>query len=119
MKRWLAAFAFLALASCARPAPPPAPVALDCARGFDELATRIAADPAVKLAPSPGEPYRYYNSADGKLSYVVTETAAPAHPAIVRQVAGADRLVTDGCGFGDRPSYDKLLAYLRDLARGR
>ena len=110
----------LGLAACARPEAPPAPrLAFDCARGYDALAAAIAAEPDLKLAPAPGEPYRYYNAQDGAVSYVVTEPRAPAHPAVFKQTAGPKGATTVGCPYGDRPGYDRFLAYLNDLAKAR
>ena len=111
----------LGLTACApRPPPPPPPqLAFDCARGYDALAAAIKAEPGFKLAPSPGEPYRYYSAEDGGISYVVTERGAPAHPAVFKQVATPHGTDTIGCPYGDRPSYDRFVTYLRDLAKAR
>jgi hypothetical protein len=110
----------LALTGCAKPeAPPPPDPVLTCADGFDALAARIAADRQMKLAPAPGEPYRYYNAPDGRVSYVVTEPSAPAHPAVVLQIARPGGPEMTGCAYGDRAEYETLLTYLRGLAAGR
>ena len=112
----------LGLTACSKPAPPPAPplqLVFDCARGYEALSAAIAAEPGFKLAPSPGEPYRYYNAEDGEVSYIVTERRAPAHPAVFKQIAGPKGTSTIGCPYGDKPSYEKFVAYLRDLAKAR
>jgi hypothetical protein len=110
----------LGLTACARPEPPPAPrLAFDCARGFDVLAAAIAAEPGLKLAVAPGEPYRYYNALDGAVSYVITEPRAPAHPAVFKQIAGPQGTETIGCPYGDKAGYDRFFTYLRDLAKAR
>lgn len=110
----------LGLTACARAEPPPRPpLALDCARGFEALSAAVAAEPGLKLAPAPGEPYRYFNAEDGAVSFVVTQPGAPAHPAVFRQLATPSGMLTTGCAYGDRPGYDRFLAYLKDLARAR
>lgn len=109
------------LSACA-PKPPPAPppqLSFDCARGYEALAAAIRAEPGLKLAPTPGEPYRYYSSEDGGVSYVVTERGAPSHPAAFKQVATPHGTDTIGCPYGDRPSYDRFVTYLKDLAKAR
>lgn len=107
----------LALGACAPKAepPPPAPIALDCARGFDALLQAVAAQPGFAEADAPGEPYRYINAEDGRTSYVATRPGAPGHPAIVRQAGSAAGQETTGCAFGDKAGYDQLLAYLSSL----
>lgn len=111
----------LALGACApkREPPPPAPLALDCAQGFDALAQAVTAQPGFTEADAPGEPYRYINAEDGRTSYVVTKPGAPGHPAIVRQAGGAAGQETTGCAFGDKAGYDQLLAYLSSLSGAR
>jgi hypothetical protein len=110
-----------ALTACA-PKPPPAPPAdfrIDCALGYDQLAARIAAIPGVKLARTPGEPYHYFNTADGHASYVVTLPGGAGHPAVIQQRASSDGMIQTGCAYGDRPGYDRLVAYLKSLAAAR
>lgn len=110
----------LGLSACQKPPPPPPPqLRFDCARGFEALAADIAAAPGAKLANTPGEPYRYYNVDDGSVSYVVTLKTAPAHPAVFKQIAGPKGTSTIGCAYGDKPSYDRFVAYLKDLAKAR
>jgi hypothetical protein len=111
----------LGLTACAPKPPPPAParLAFDCARGYPALAGAIAAEHGLKLAPSPGEPYGYYNAEDGQVSYVVTRPGAPAHPAVFKQLATPHGTDTIGCAYGDRASYDRFVTYLRDLAKAR
>lgn len=110
----------LGLTACTpKPPPPPPPLAFECARGYEALSAAIAAEPGFKLAPSPGEPYRYYSAADGGVSYVVTEPGAPAHPAVFKQVATPKGTDTTGCPYGDRAGYDRFVTYLKDLAKAR
>lgn len=110
----------LGLTACARAEPPPRPpLTLDCAQGFQALSARIAAEPGLKLAPSPGEPYRYFNAEDGAVSFVVTQPGAPAHPAVFRQLATPAGMQTTGCAYGDGPGYDRFVAYLKGLAKAR
>jgi hypothetical protein len=91
-------------------------VRLDCTQGFERLKAAVAAQPGLVAAPNdPGEPYRWYNSADQATSYVVTEPGAPGHPAIVVQHAAGGREATVGCAYGDQAGYRKLLAYLQSL----
>ena len=123
-----AILAVLALAACAPKAEPQAgargPLTLDCAAGFDALAAQVAAIPGVRPALKvPSEPYRFYNAMDGKAAYAVTEPAAPAHPAVLRQVAErrGDRLTmrNTGCAYGDPVAYRELMTYLEGLGAGR
>lgn len=100
-------------------APAPQPLTLDCVLGFEALSAKIAAEPGLTRAVAPGEPYRYYNAADGGVSYVVTEPGGAGHPAIVRQTATDKGMVEDGCAYGDKAGYDQLVAYLRSLAKVR
>jgi hypothetical protein len=110
----------LLLSACApKPAPPPADFRIDCALGYDALAARIAAIPEVKLARTPGEPYHYFNTADGHASYVVTLPGGAGHPAVIQQSASSDGLLQTGCSYGDRAGYDQLIAYLKSLAGAR
>jgi len=53
------------------------------------------------------------------VSYIVTLPHAPAHPAVFKQIAGPKGTDTIGCSYGDRSSYDKFVAYLKDLAKAR
>lgn len=114
--------ALLLMSACAPKAveaPAPAPLVLDCALGFEALSAKIAAEPGLTRATAPGEPYRYYNAADGHVSYVVTEPGGAGHPAIVRQTATPSGMAEDGCPYGDKAGYDELVAYLRSLAKVR
>jgi len=128
VRRSAAVFALLALALAACTPPqaeaPPAPPALDCARGFEALSAAIAAAPGVIAAPrTPGEPYRFYNAEDGSASYLVTEPGAPGHPAILKQEsaseAGRKVMRNTGCPYGDAKGYAGLEAYLASLAAAR
>jgi len=109
----------LALGACSPKADMPPPAApLDCAKGFEALSAAIAATPGITRAPkTPGEPYSFYNAEDGRTSYVVTETGAPGHPAILMQAMGPAGQETTGCPFGDKAGYDQLAAYLASLAQ--
>jgi hypothetical protein len=89
---------------------------LDCAKPFAAQAAAIVAQP--KLEPAPvvaAEPYRFYSSVDGRTSYLITQPAAPAHPAIMMQKAGGGTVVTSGCRYGRQKAYDDLHAYLDSL----
>ena len=114
---WAVFPALLTLAACAEKAE--APVAyldLDCAKPFETQAAAIVAQPQLVPAPEdPAEPYRFYSSADGRTSYLITKTGAPGHPAIMMQKARGSDVVTTGCPYGDRKGYDQLHAYLDGL----
>ena len=108
----------LSLAACAPKtrAPPPRPVELDCSLSFEALSAEIRAIPGLRPAPpEPGEPYRFYSTEDGQASYMITETGAPGHPAILMQARadGAER--NTGCAYGDKQGYAQLMAYLTAL----
>jgi hypothetical protein len=110
----------LGLGSCAPKAPAVAAVTLDCSLGFDALKAKITAQPGLNPAPQePTEPYRAYSTADGHASYFITAAGAPAHPAILMQQAQGGEMKNSGCGYGDKPAYDQLVAYLTGLKAGR
>ena len=109
----------LTLSACAPKPAPPEDFKIDCALGYDALAARIAAIPGVKLARTPGEPYHYFNTADGHASYVVTLPGGAGHPAVIQQSASSDGQIQTGCSYGDKPGYDQLIAYLKSLAGAR
>ena len=116
-EKWLALCALLLLAACSGK-PGDQPVAymdLDCARPFDAQVAAVTAQPKLVPAGVVGsEPYLYYSSSDGRVSYLVTRPGSPAHPAIMIQRAeGGVR--TSGCAYGDRKAYDELLAYMESL----
>lgn len=117
MNRRAALLAALALAGCSEKAEEQvAYLGLDCAKPFEAQAAAIVAQP--KLEPAPvvaAEPYRFYSSADGRTSYLITQPAAPAHPAIMMQKAGGGTVVTTGCRYGGQKAYDDLHAYLDSL----
>lgn len=115
--RAILALPVLTLAACAEPADPgPAYADLDCDLPFAAQATALAGQPGLVPAPKdPNEPYRYYSSADGRTSYLITEPAAPGHPAIMMQKAQGSDVVTTGCPYGDQAGYDQLHAYLDSL----
>jgi len=111
----------LTLGACAPQAEPPAPkpLALDCARSFDQLSAAVTAQALVKAPGDPAEPYDYYSTPDGRASYLITRPGAPGHPAVMmQQVKGAD-VITTGCPYGDRAGYDQLHAYLDSLKAWR
>jgi hypothetical protein len=107
----------LAVAACAPRGETPKPaLGLDCSIPFKDLAAALTAQPGIKAAPAdPSEPYRYYSTADLSVSYIVTQTDAPAHPAILMQRAAGGQVTTSGCAYGDRGEFDKLKAYIESL----
>jgi len=110
----------LTLCACApKPPPQPADFKIDCALGYEALAARIAAIPGIRLANTPGEPYHYFNTADGQASYVVTLPGGAGHPAVIQQSASSDGTIQTGCSYGDKPGYARLDAYLKSLAGAR
>ena len=119
--RLLSGALLLSLCACAPKPPPAAPpeFQIDCALGYDALAARIAAVPGIVLARTPGEPYHYFNAADGHASYVVTLAGGAGHPAVIQQTAGTDGMIQTGCSYGDKAGYDRLVAYLKSLAGAR
>jgi hypothetical protein len=120
MRPWTA-LAVLALGACSPEADaPPAYLGLDCAQPFEAQAAALAAQPHLVPAPQvAGEPYRFYSSEDGRTSYLITQTRAPGHPAIMMQKAAGSEVVTTGCPYGDRRGYDQLYAYLESLKTWR
>lgn len=112
-----AALPALVLAACA-PKPEAAPVSYlepDCAQPFDAQVAAIIAQPKLVPAGNVGaEPYSYYSSADGRVSYLITRKGSPAHPAIMIQRAH-NGVTTSGCAWGSKPAYDELKAYLESL----
>jgi hypothetical protein len=92
------------------------PLGLDCAQPFEPQVARLTAQPSLKPAPEDrAEPYRFYSSDDGHVSYLITKPGAPGHPAIMMQRAAGGAVTTTGCPYGDRKAYDNLLAYLEGL----
>lgn len=114
-----AAFAltFLTLAACSDAVDaPPSYADLDCAQSFEAQSAALTAQQGLVPAPKdPNEPYRYYSSADGRTSYLITEPAAPGHPAIMMQRARGSDVITTGCPYGSQAGYDQLHAYLDSL----
>ncbi|HEY2356140.1 MAG TPA: hypothetical protein VGH86_01715 [Phenylobacterium sp.] len=111
----------LLLCACAPKSDPPvlAPLALDCALPFEVQAAKLTAQPHLVPAPKePGEPYRFYSTEGGSVSYVITEKGAPGHPAILMQTAGGGQVKTTGCPYGDKKGYEKVLAYIDSLKPG-
>ena len=79
----------------------------------------IVAQPGLVPAGEVGsEPYSYYSTPDGRVSYLITRKGSPAHPAIMIQRAQAT-ITTTGCAYGSRKGYDQLLAYLESLKTWR
>ena len=108
------------LVACAPPpVPQPPPFRLECGLGYELLAREITALPDIQLAKSPGEPYRYFNSADGQTSYVVTLPGGAGHPAIIQQRSTPNGMADAGCAYGNMAGYNELLAYLKNLAGAR
>lgn len=110
--------AALALAACTPPGveEPVTYLGLNCEQAFEAQSAALTAQPRLDPAPvETAEPYRFYSSADGRTSYLITQPSAPAHPAIMMQKAGGGTVVTTGCRYGDLKAYDELLAYLDSL----
>jgi len=75
----------------------------------------ITAQPKLVPAGNVGaEPYSYYSSADGSVSYLITRKGSPAHPAIMIQRAH-NGVTTDGCAYGSKTAYAELKTYLESL----
>lgn len=117
MKAWAALAALFTLGACSDAAEEPVSYkTLVCTQPFEEQAAALVAQPQLNPAPKdPAEPYRFYSSADGRTSYLITERAAPGHPAIMMQQAKGSNVVTTGCPYGDKAGYDQLHAYLDGL----
>jgi hypothetical protein len=119
--RGAAALAFLlipfTLCACTPKAAAPAEaLGLDCTLPFDVQAAKLAAQAHLTPAPhAPGEPYDFYSTEDGRVSYLITEKGAPGHPAILMQRAGGGQVTTTGCPYGDPKGYKQVLAYLDSL----
>jgi hypothetical protein len=107
----------ISLCACAPKTEPAAELlGLDCAQPFEVQAAKLIAQPSLKPAPEDrAEPYKFYSSDDGHVSYLITKPGAPGHPAIMMQRAAGGQVKTTGCPYGDRKAYDKLLAYLEGL----
>lgn len=95
-------------------APPPVPLALDCAMPFETQTAKLTAQPHLLPAPKePGEPYRFYSMENGAVSYVITEKGAPGHPAILMQTAAGGQVT--GCPYGGKKGYETVRAYIESL----
>ena len=73
MRPWALALLFLALTACTdKPADQPAAyLDLDCSKPFEAQVAEITAQPRLIPAGVVGaEPYSYYSSADGRVSYL-------------------------------------------------
>ena len=89
---------------------------LDCAMAFDVQSARLTAQPGLKPAPEDhAEPYEFYSSDDGQVSYLITKPGAPGHPAIMMQRALSGGVKTTGCPYGPQKGYDQLMTYLDSL----
>lgn len=121
MRAWVALAALLTVGACAEKTEPAvAYLGLDCAQPFEAQAAAVSSQAHLVPAPKdPAEPYRYYSSADGRTSYLITVKGAPGHPAIMMQKAQGSEIVTTGCPYGDREGYDQLHAYLDGLKSWR
>jgi hypothetical protein len=105
------------MAACSQKTAPREPtyLDLDCAKPFAAQVAAITAQPGLVAAGEVGsEPYSYYSSADGRVSYLITRKGSPAYPAIMIQKARAS-VTTTGCAYGSKKGYDQLLAYLESL----
>jgi hypothetical protein len=114
--------ALLALLACAcAPDKPPAAAAaaLDCSTAFDALKTKVLEQPLNPAPKDVSQPYRFYSTPNGQVSYLITEPDAPAHPAIMMQQARNGTVVTTGCRYGDATAYDQLMQYLDSLKTWR
>ena len=109
----------LPLCACAPKTAPPVvdpAMALDCNQPFEAQVAAITAQPDLIPAPhDPLEPYRFYSTTHGRVSYLITEKGAPGHPAIAMEVAGKGRVDITGCPYGDKAGYAKIIAYLESL----
>ena len=108
----------LLLAACTpRPAAVvPEAAGLDCSQPFEAQAQRIVGQAGLVAAPKdPAEPYRFYSTANGKVSYLITEPGAPGHPAIMMQRAVGHDVKTTGCSYGDAAGYRQLVTYMEGL----
>ena len=95
--------------------PDPA-IGLDCSLPFDVQTAKITAQADLVPAPhDPLEPYRFYSTTHGRVSYLITEPGAPGHPAIAMEVASQGKVDISGCPYGDKKGYAKIMAYLESL----
>lgn len=117
----LALLSTLPLCACAPDiAPPGEPLNLDCALPFADQSAKLVAQPGLRPSPTDyAEPYLYYSSEDGRVSYLITRKGAPGHPAIMMQRARGGQVKTTGCPYGDSKGYDQLMAYLDGLKAWR
>ena len=118
MKPW--ALAALALVACTQgPQTETAALPLDCALPFEALKAVVLAQPLTPAPKDSSQPYRFYSTADGRASYLITEPDAPAHPAIMMQLAAGGQVATTGCRYGDSKGYETLFHYLDGLKAWR
>jgi hypothetical protein len=121
--RAVAALALLSLPLCACAPKTDAPadlLGLDCSQPFDAQSAALKAQPGLKPAPKDyAEPYLYYSSEDGRVSYLITLPGAPGYPAIMMQRAANGQVKTTGCPYGDQKGYDQLMTYLDGLKTWR
>lgn len=122
MRAWaLLPLLLLPLCACAPQTELPITFAgLDCAQPFEAQAAALMAQPHLTPAPEDyAEPYKFYSSEDGHVSYLITKAGAPGHPAIMMQRAERGEVKTTGCAYGDKQRYEQLLAYLEGLKAWR
>ena len=111
-----AALLALVPVACAPPRVAPPLAGLDCAKPFQVQVAALTAQPGLTSAGVVGaEPYSYWSSDDGRVSYLITRPGSPAHPAIMMQRAEGGQVKTTGCAYGDAAGYRQLLAYLEGL----
>jgi len=117
VKAWRALALLLIVGACAeKPEPVVTHLDLNCGQPFETQAAALTAQQHLVPAPEdPAEPYRFYSSADGRTSYLITKPGAPGHPAIMMQKAQGSEVITTGCPYGDKKGYDQLHAYLDGL----
>jgi hypothetical protein len=95
--------------------PDPA-IALDCHLPFEAQRDKLTAQAGLVASPHDvNEPYRFYSTPHGRVSYLVTEPGAPGHPAIFMETARHDGVDITGCPYGDAKGYAKIQAYLESL----
>ena len=117
----LALLSTFPLCACAPQTTPPAEaLGLDCALPFEIQSAKLTAQRGLRPSPEDyAEPYLYYSSEDGRVSYLITRKGAPGHPAIMMQRAQGGEVRTTGCPYGDRKGYDQLMTYLDGLKTWR
>ncbi len=116
------ALSALTLCACGNKpeAPEPTYLSPDGDQAFEALQAKLTAQLLDPRAQGPGhEPYQYYSAPGGRTSYLITVSGAPAHPAIMMQLAKSGEVTTTGCPYGDPEAYDQLHVYLDSLKSWR